>query len=716
METTRTPCRFQKMEIRTLLSPLLVFILVFGLFAPSIGYPLVAYDDMPFIARNTLVLDGLSLASVKTAFTTLHGDGAMYSPLLWISWMLDVSVFGASPSTPWPFHFGNVLLHALNAVFLFFLLRRCRAATLPAVLLALLWACHPLRIESVAWATERKDCLSTFFAFLSILCYLKAFPSCGVAGAEPPPSACRSSLATCLGRKGFLALSFLFLLLGMLVKPMLVTLPFLFLLFDVFPLGRISLDRTFSFRSALRPLSEKIPFFLLSVAASAGSLLTQTRAIHHEASLLSRLALIPLHYAFYLIKTFLPIHLTPFYHPIVFSWRGVLPFLFLFAALFVSAWRRRASHPAWSLGILAFFGLFVPVIGFFHVGIHHIADRYAYLPAIGLSIAAIPFLSAGRPLLRRAATVLAVLALLALFPLTLRALPLWSSSDAFYERAGRLFPNHPSVVSWQSRALINDHADFAAAEALLDASLAEYPEDDQLRIDKALCLAERVGPKEAFDFLMDLPASSLTVYEFREAAQYALRAGLYDRIPPIVEVAMTILTPTDTLREELLYIQFAAGFYANDESVLRRTAALIPKLAGQTSFSPEDLFSHYVKQWAHLHRRDAWDYFRAAAQANRNSPPNLNNLAWILVASPGWNPVPPADALAIARRAAELAPNHPVILDTLAAALANAGDFPAAIDTATRALSLSAPAPKLAAKIRSHLDCYRQGKPFREDG
>lgn len=697
-----------------ILFPVLLFGLVFALFAPSIGYPLVAYDDMPFIARNSLVLEGLSPASVKTAFTTLHGDGAMYSPLLWISWMLDVSVLGASPSNPWPFHFGNVLLHAFNALFLYFILRRCRAASLPALLLALLWACHPLRIESVAWATERKDCLSTFFAFLSILFYLKAFSSCGEPGAQPPPSAHRSSLAACHCHKGLLCLALAAFVAGLLVKPMLVTLPFLFLLFDVFPLGRLPLDRSFSFRTAFRCLLEKIPFLLLSTGASVLSVATQQMAIHREASLVSRLALIPLHYAFYLIKTFFPVHLTPFYHPIVFSWRGVVPFLLLFAALFVSAWRRRSTHPAWSLGILAFFGLFVPVIGFFHVGIHHIADRYSYLPAIGLSIAAIPLLSASRPLVRRSALALAVLALAALVPLTLRAMPLWSSSDAFYERAGRLFPNHPSVVSWQSRAHIKNHGDFAAAEALLDTALEEYPEDDQLRIDKALCIAERSGPREAFEFMTSLPASSLTVYELREAAQYALRAGLYDRIPPIVDLALSILTPTDTLRDELLYIQFAAQFYAGDATALRQTTARIPKLAGRTEFSPEDLFPHYVNQWAHMHRRDAWEYFRAAAQANRNSPPNLNNLAWILAASPGWNPVPPVDALAIARRAADLAPDHPVILDTLAAAQANAGDFPAAAATASRALALSAPDPKLSAKIRSHLALYRQNRPYRE--
>ena len=700
-----------------ILPPLIVFLVAFAIFTPSIAYPLVDYDDMAFIARNRLVLGGLSLPSLKAAFTTLHGDAAMYSPLLWISWMADVSLFRASVDAPWPFHFGNVLLHALNAVLLYFILRRCRASPWPAVLLALLWALHPLRVESVAWVTERKDTLSTLFAFLSILFYLKSWergrPARDGGRKTSSPSTFHFSLFTFHCGKGRLCLALAAFAAGLLVKPMLVTLPFLFLLFDVFPLRRVSLDRSFSFRAALRLLLEKIPFFALSAAASAVSLLTQTNAIH-PAPLLHRLSLVPLHYAFYLIKTFIPVRLTPFYHSIVFSWNGIIPFGILFALLLLSAWRRRGTHPAWSLGILAFFGLFVPVIGFFHVGIHHIADRYSYLPAIGLSIAAIPLLASPRPLLRRASFAVALLALAAFVPLTLRTLRTWSSVSAFYDRAEAIFPDHPAVAAYRANALISDSGDFAAAEARVDAVLADYPDDDQAPILKAVCLDERLGPDAALEYLLNLRAPGIPPpIEAREAAQYALRAGKYDLAQSLVSSAISALPASDKLVADLREIAFAAAFCSGDHAATAAAAAGIPRLASRGSFSLTDLFPFHVSQWAR-HRRAAWDYFRTAAQADWDSPPNLNNLAWLLATAPGWSPAPPEDVLAIARRAAELAPDHPVILDTLAAALANASRFPEAVETASRAADLARDDPGLAAKIRGRLALYRQGLPYRE--
>lgn len=669
--------------LRSVLPPLLVFLLTFALFAPSIGYPLADYDDMAFIARNNLVLYGLSFPTLRAAFTTLHGDASMYSPLLWVSFMADVSLFHATAASPWPFHFTNVLLHSFSACLLYFLLRRCRATALSAALLALLWALHPLRVESVAWVTERKDTLSTVFAFLSALAYLRAF--------DPD----RPTSRPCL----FFALSTLALLLGLLVKPMLVTLPFLFLLFDVFPLRRIPLDRSFTLSTLRRPILEKLPLFVLSAAASILSLVTQADAIHHGTSLLSRLLLVPLHYAFYLIKTFIPIRLTPYYHPIVFTLSGFVPFVLLFVLILSSAWRRRLSQPAWGLGWLAFFGLLVPVVGFIQLGIHNIADRYTYLPAIGLSIAAIPLFSATSRPLRLATHLLSALAILALCPLTLKTLRTWASVDAFYDHAATIFPNHPAVSAHATRKLL-DRGDFDAAEALADKTLDLYPADAQMPILKALCLDERLGPQAALDYMLThFQSNFMYPTQAREIAQYALRATNFPAARAHAEFAIKSIPPSDSLVSEL-----------------RDMLARIDYLESPSPrVSPTEFFIYYVSQWALLHRRDAWDYFQSVLPLAWDSPPNLNNLAWILATSPGWNPVPPADTLAIAQRAASLAPTHPVILDTLAAAYANASDFPAAIATATNALALAASDPDsaLPAKIQSHLDCYLQSRPYR---
>ena len=704
-------------KLLPLIPPFLVFLAAFALFAPSIGYPLLDYDDFIYITRNQLVLRGFSLSSVWKAFSSLHGDTAIYSPLLWVSWMLDVSLLGASPSNPWPFHFGNVLLHALDAVLLYFILRRCRATPPAAALLSLLWALHPLRVESVAWVTERKDTLSTLFAFLAILFYLKAWERGRPARDEkppPPPSATfHFSLFTFHCTKGCQCLALAAFGAGLLAKPMLVTLPFLFLLFDVFPLRRLALDRSFSPAAALRLVLEKIPFFALSTVVCVIAIQTQT--IQRGTSLLQRLALVPLHYAFYLAKTFFPVRLTPFPPPVYFSWTVFVPVCLLFAVLVVSAWRCRLSRPACLLGLLAFFGLFVPVVGFFQFGINQVADRFSYLPAIGLSIAAIPFLSGPSRLLRAARTILAVLVLLALVPATVSTLLTWSSKDAFYARAGAICPDHPSVAVYRARRLITDHGDFAAAEPLLDAALSANPDNGNLRILKAVCLDERLGPAAAFDYFTSIPGSQCTPFELREAAQYALRAGKPGVVPPITDALVPTLPPSDAIVRDILYVRLAADFAAGDFDSFARTANQIPAIAGRGLHPLAAVTPHYFNQWSHLHRRDAWAFFKSLADNPDTPPLVLNDFAWLLSTAPGWNPAPPDEILAMARRAAEAAPDHPAVLDTLAAALANASDFPSAVETASRALELAAPDPGLSAQIRSRLDLYRKGLPFRED-
>ncbi|MBR6023205.1 MAG: hypothetical protein IK066_12400, partial [Kiritimatiellae bacterium] len=158
-----------------LLPPLLLFLLSAVLFAPSVGYRLVSLDDPVFIYNNPIVFNGFSWTSLGRAFTALHGDRMMYNPLLWVSYLLDSLLYGASPYAPWGYHLTNVLLHAANAVLLYFILLAAVRRPWLAFFAAAVWALHPLRVESVAWVTERKDTLSTLFAFASILFYLKSW-------------------------------------------------------------------------------------------------------------------------------------------------------------------------------------------------------------------------------------------------------------------------------------------------------------------------------------------------------------------------------------------------------------------------------------------------------------------------------------------------------------------------------------------------------------
>ena len=382
-------------RLRPILPPLLLLLATFALFSPSIGYFFVNLDDPIFIAGNPIVYNGFSWASLGRAFTALHGDRAMYSPLVWVSFLFDNLFFRASVVHPWGFHFTNVLLHAASAVLLFFILRLCTRRPWIAFFAAAFWALHPLRVESVAWVTERKDTLSTFFAFLSILFYLVAW-KCGRPaldeGSETPPSPSRHpSLVTRHCNKGYQLLVLVAFVAGLLSKPMLVTLPFLFLLLDYWPLHRFSLRNIH--RALPRLALEKWPFFLLALLVSLLTRRLQSGTVT-EAPLLFRLASALVNTLFYFVKSFCPTALRPLAdgYPVTPLLAFFALCLFLLLAAASAAFLRRC--PGLAVGLSAFTGLLFPVSGIIFIGSVPVADRYTYLPSLGLSLAIAALLDA----------------------------------------------------------------------------------------------------------------------------------------------------------------------------------------------------------------------------------------------------------------------------------------------------------------------------------
>jgi hypothetical protein len=224
----------------------LLFLLVFAVFSPSLSYELVAVDDIHYISHNQLVLGGLSWSAIRVAFTDFYNQ--MYAPLLWISYMADVSFGGASPVQPWGFHLTNVLLHSLNSLLLYFLLLAWCKKPWRAFFFAALWALHPLRVESVAWVTERKDVLSGLFALLCLGCYWRANRHKAIPAIGPT------------------LLALVFFIAGLLVKPSLTPIPLVLLLLDYWPLRRYGPNAPPLLRAAPRLLLEKTPFFLASFA------------------------------------------------------------------------------------------------------------------------------------------------------------------------------------------------------------------------------------------------------------------------------------------------------------------------------------------------------------------------------------------------------------------------------------------------------------------
>ena len=340
---------------------LLLATITLALYWPVTGFEFNNYDDAQYITKNPVVQSGITTETVAWAFRS--GYAGNWHPLTWLSHMLDCEIYGLNAGGH---HFTNVLFHTANTLLLFSLLRRLTGAVWRAAFVAALFAWHPLHVESVAFVAERKDVLSTFFAWLTLLAYWSWVKT---------PGWPRYTLALLL------------FALGLMSKPMLVTLPLLMLLLDFWPLERLQLDK---FQSWYLRLKEKLPFLVLTlvfcgvtfrVQKSGGAMsLTDLTFANRVANALNS-------YVGYIAKIFWPRDLTVFYpypHHLpsgrVIS-AGIIVFLISAGVLWVV---RRRPHLA--VGWFWFLISLVPVIGLVQVGDQAMADRYTYLPSVGVFI------------------------------------------------------------------------------------------------------------------------------------------------------------------------------------------------------------------------------------------------------------------------------------------------------------------------------------------
>ena len=346
---------------------LLLALATLVVFLPVGSHQFVNYDDTDYVTENPFVKNGLNWPDIRWAFTAFHAGN--WHPLTWISHMIDCTLFGPNAGAH---HFVNVLFHALNAALLFVLLWRWTSRLWPCAFIAALFAWHPLHVESVAWIAERKDVLSTFFALLTLLSYTKL-----------AREKCRRSYW----------LAVLFFAFGLMAKPMLVTLPFVLLLVDFWPLNRMR-DAEYGMRNLKLLVLEKVPFFVLTAISCVLTFFAQKQgeAVVSLArmSLRYRLENAPLAMAGYLQKLFMPDHLCVIYPlpPHIPLWQ-VLVSLTLLLLISTFAWRCRQAHPYVLMGWLWFIGTLVPVIGLVQVGGQAMADRYTYIPSIGFFIAVV---------------------------------------------------------------------------------------------------------------------------------------------------------------------------------------------------------------------------------------------------------------------------------------------------------------------------------------
>ncbi len=385
------------------------------------GHSFLFYDDEMYVTRNDMVRRGLTPEGLSWALSSTYA--ANWHPLTWLSHMADVDLFGVDAGRH---HLVNVLFHILNTVLLFVVLKRMTGAFWESALVAALFAVHPLHVESVAWVSERKDVLSALFMLLTMNAYLAYARHPGVARYLPVA--------------GFMAL-------GLLAKPMLVTLPFLLLLLDYWPLGR--------FASLARPpfalIWEKLPLLALSAASCVVTYLAQAGGKTMEpmgyAGPAARVANAIMSYVKYLGKAAWPSSLSVIYpHPAyiqgVVTWKVALAGTFL---LLVTGWAilRAKRRPYLAVGWLWYLGTLVPVIGLVQVGVQAMADRYTYIPLIGVFVAlvwGISTLVPREPSARRATVAVAVGVLVVLGSLSWRQAGFWKNDITLFTHALEAHP------------------------------------------------------------------------------------------------------------------------------------------------------------------------------------------------------------------------------------------------------------------------------------
>ena len=622
-------------ESRILIFCLLLIVVTLAFYNPIVHNQFTGFDDWSYILKNAHVQSGLTWNTVKWSFTTFHEGN--WHPLTWLSHALDCQIFHLNPVGH---HYTNVLFHAINAVLLFLLLRRATGAVWPSLLVAALFALHPINVESVAWASERKNVLSMFFFLLALGAYDRYART---------------------DRRGIYLWVLALFALGLMAKPQIVTLPFVLLLWDYWPLQRMGVgspaqgvSSTLAPRSLRFLVWEKLPLFVLAAADSVVTAIAQrsgnaVRSIS-EFSIPARLENAVVCYVRYLGKAFWPSHLAPMYpRP-----QGLLPVwtvvgsavLLLMLSALVYHWRDRRYLV---MGWLWFLGTLVPMIGIMTVGDQAMADRYAYLPFIGLFVAVVWALDAFSNTWRISNTArlcAVVVLLLVLGCLTYRQVGFWKDDDTLWHYTLRV--TEGNYVAHNNLALMlakEGRSEEALVEFRAAKSLHKYPSNQIL----ALAFYElRIGhPREAIEECDSVLDSSDPVDPKTQTVAWAElgQAYLYLRQYPQASASYRKALLLDTENEMALV---GSGLMALREG---QTDQATQQLAHAAKVNPSA--TNYLLLTEALRHAGLWEHADAAiAQAQKTAPDlsDAENEAGQLLSAAA---VPPASV-----RAAQTSPRR----------------------------------------------------------
>jgi protein O-mannosyl-transferase len=614
-------------------------VLTWIVFGQTLWHDFINYDDPHYVYENSKITSGLTLSGIAWAFTHIHSMN--WHPLTTISHMLDCQLYGLKAG--WH-HSTNVLLHSIATLLLFLALQQMTRAPWRSAFVAAVFAIHPLRVESVAWIAERKDVLSGVFFMLTLLAYAHYVRA---------PS---------LRRYLLLATAFAF---GLMSKPMLVTLPFVLLLLDYWPLGRCSHgpagrslvnapeargDRALSARLSWVPLlAEKIPLIALAAVSSVITLIAQKGAVGFTEQLpvVSRINNTVVTYVLYIGQMFWPAKLAVFYpHP-----ENRLPLSQIILALVIlvgitmGSIAVRKQRPYLLVGWLWYIGMLVPVIGLVQVGWQGHADRYTYLPQIGLYIMIswmIVDFTASWHRQRAILTACATIVITALGWRTWVQTSYWRDSETLFRQALTVTTNN-DVAENNLGIVFQQQGKLDEAISLLQAAVDLRPDNSpaQENLAKALLQAGRVPE---------------ALVHYRKLAE--LQPGNFE----VHNIVGTVLVQKGRIREGV----------------------------------------------------EEWQKVLAIQPDNGNA---MSNLAWVFATAPDDSLRDGAQAVKLAEQALNLSGGRiPILFRTLAAAYAENGQFSQAIETAQRGITLanSQSNPGLAAELQGSISLYQEQRPLRD--
>jgi tetratricopeptide (TPR) repeat protein len=635
-----------KQHWRVLIICLVLAAITVAVFGQTTGFGFLNYDDSIYVYENAKVTAGLSLKGLAWVFT--HADCNLYHPLTMLSLMADYQFHGLRAGG---YHLTNVLLHTASVILLFLILRQMTGALWRSAFVAAVFAIHPLRVESVAWVAERKDVLAAFFFMLTLGAYVHYV--------RKPNSPARYLMVVL----AFVA--------GLLSKPTVVMLPFVLLLLDYWPLNR------FEPRKLSRLVLEKIPLLALTAGACAMTVLAAEKLIVPSAhiSMASRIGNALVSYAVYLRQMIWPVDLAVFYprpatgYP---AWTVALSLLLL--ALITGGVLAFQRKRRWLLvGWLWYLGMLLPMIGLVHVGEFAHADRYTYLPQIGIYLA-VAWLVAEWQVNRVA---LAVLLAGVVIILTLCA----KNQAAHWKNSETLWTHTLASTTNNNVAHVNLGADLVK-EGRLDEAISHYREALQIN-----------------------PGYGKLDYNLGIAL---LKEGKVDEAIIHLQRAVQI-NPDDADAHNNLGIALRQKGRL-DEAINQYQEAL--------RINPRFAKAHYnlgnaLGQKGNV--AEAIAQFQQALEIEPADPGVLNNLAWLLAAGPEASLRNGEKAVELARQANELTGGErPVLLHTLAAAFAEAGRFPEAVETAPRPLRLAEARSNtsLARQLQSEIQSYQLGRAY----